>query len=319
MNRFERFFRLPVLLLISFFMFAGISPLSSASLPDVYGVHGMDAFRLSGDKDWNWTAPGNLPDVEAEPDGSVLFAGGGGGAFLLKQTQGAWREVWNWESLGFKPGELVSVAAAQRDPYGRAELILAAEPAKSRIFLAEARSHQVKIRWEYRTALPPRHVEVCMDNGHFLVLSGDGDHGGAWKLEEVDFRQDKPVWILNPPASLTRPSAAVRTPSGWTVVSDIGTGRVTAFNRSSAVVWERALGEGALSDCPLAIEKGKGRSCVLAAAVGMDGKTVLYRLDAAKGTVLGRWDSHLKNGVPSPLPVLDALSPLPSTRARRRP
>ena len=291
---------------------------ASPALPDIYGVHGMDAFRLSVDKGWNWTAPANLLDVEVEPDGSVLFAGGAAGAFLLKESQGAWREAWNWETLGLKPGDLVSLTAAERDPYGRANLILAAEPAKSRIFLAEARSHQVKIRWEYRTALPPRQVEVCPDNGRFLVLSGDGKTGGAWKLEEVDFRLEKPAWFLKPPSSLTSPAAAVRTTSGWTVVSDVGTGHVMAFNRSSAVMWERALVEGALSACPLALEKNRGRTCILAAATGMDGKTVLYRLDAAQGTILGRWDSRLKDGVACPLPVLDALSPLPMTRAWRR-
>lgn len=272
----------------------------------------MDASRSSADKSWTWSSTADLSSVEAEQNGTLLFAGGPFGVFLLKEEMGVWQEAWTWETLGFKPGDITSAVAAERDPYGRVNLVLAAEPAKSRIFLAEARSHQVKIRWEFSCALPPRLARICPDTGNFLVLSGFVSKDGPWGLEEVDFRQEKVVWSLPPSSGLVRPADAIRLQSGWTVVSDLATGFVSAYDASGRKKWERALAStvhGPLAACPLALEKTKTGVSVLAEPSGATGKALLYRLNALTGEIAGRWATASKNGAQVPVLPADSISP----------
>lgn len=286
------------------------------AFPDFYSVKGMDALRLSAEKIWAWNSTGTLYGVEAEPDGTLLFAGGPFGVFMLKDEMGVWQEAWNWETLGFRQGDIASVVAAERDPYGRVGLVLAAEPGKSRIFLAEARSHQVKIRWEFPCALPPRRARICRDTGNFLVLSGNAAQPGPWRLEEVDFREEKIVWSLASSSGVKQPFDAVRLASGWTVVSDLSTGRVSAFDAASHKKWERTVANttyGFLAACPLAFEKNKSGSFILAEPSIPGGKAQLFRLNAVTGETVGHWATAPVNGMETPIPASDALSTVVGT------
>jgi hypothetical protein len=309
-----------VVLALAYFL--GPSRVGGApAFPDFYSVKGMKALRISAEKVWAWKSAGTLYGVEAEPDGTLLFAGGPFGVFMLKDEMGVWQEAWNWETLGFRQGDIASAVAAERDPYGRVGLILAAEPGKSRIFLAEARSHQVKIRWEFPCALPPRRARICPDSGNFLVLSGNAAQPGPWRLEEVDFREEKIVWSLASSSGVRQPFDAVRLASGWTVVSDLSTGRVSAFDAASHKKWERTVANttyGSLAACPLAFEKNKTGSFILAKPSIPGGKAQLFRLDAATGETVAHWATAPMNGMEAPIPASDALSTVVGT-ARKIP
>ena len=291
------------------------------AFPDFFSVKGTGALRLSADKGWAWNSTGTLYGVEAEPDGTLLFAGGPFGVFMLKDEMGVWKEAWNWETLGFRQGDIASAVAAERDPYGRVGLVLAVEPGKSRIFLAEARSHQVKIRWEFPCALPPRRASICRDTGNFLVLSGDAAQPGPWRLEEVDFQGEKIVWSLAPSSGVRQPFDAIRLSSGWTVVSDLSTGRVSAFDAASHPKWERIVANttyGSLAACPLAFEKDKSGSFILAEPSIPGGKAQMFRLNAVTGETVGHWAAAPMNGMESPIPALEALSAATGT-AKKNP
>jgi len=293
----------------------------ATAYPGFYSVRGMDVSCWSADKGWTWASTADLFSVEAEPNGTLLFAGGPFGVFLLKEELGVWQEAWTWETLGFKPGDITSAVAAERDPYGRVNLVLAAEPGKSRIFLAEARSHQVKIRWEHICTLPPHLARVCPDTGNFLVLSGPRTQAGAWSLEEVDFRQDKTVWSLPASCGVVEPYDALRLRSGWTVVSDLSTGSVSAFDAAGRKKWGRALVStvhGPLAACPLAMEKTKSGTSLLVVPSGASCKALLYRLDAATGEVIGRWAAAPLGETKIPVSPADAISSAPSVTGRGR-
>jgi hypothetical protein len=246
----------------------------------------------------------------------LLFAGGPFGVFMLKEELGLWREAWNWETLGFKQGDIASAVAAERDPYGRVGLVLAAEPSRSRIFLAEARAHQVKIRWEFSCALPPRRARVCPDTGNFLVLSGNASPAGPWRLEEVDFRQEKIVWNLASSSGVVQPFDAIRLASGWTVVSDLSTGCVSAFDTASHKKWERVMAKttfGSLAACPLAFGKSKTGGVIYAEPSIPGGKAQLFCLNALTGETLGRWAAVPVKGAMAPIPASDALATVPGS------
>lgn len=288
----------------------------SGPYPDFYAVKGKDALRWTSPQDWNYASSDPLLGVEAEPDGSLLFAGGPHGAFLLKLKDKAWSVKWDWKSLGFRPGDLTSVTAAEKDPYGRVTLVLAAEGARKRVFLAEARSRQVKARWEYRLSLTPRRVRLCPDNGNFLVLSTEGN---AWRLEEIDFRAGKTVWGFGAARGGLMPYDALRLKSGLTVLSDLHGGKVAAFNRQGKVVWVHAAAPvtaGPLTACPLAVEKVGERSVVLALPCAADGGAQVVRIDAATGEELGRWQWVERSGAKVPVLPADAISTPPHWFAR---
>jgi hypothetical protein len=252
--------------------------------------------------------------VEAEPDGSLLLAGGTAGVFLLKETKGTWRETWNWETLGFQSGDMAAAVAAERDPYGRVDLVLAAEPGKKRIFLAEARSHEVKIRWEFPLALPPRRVRLCPDTGNFLVLSSDSPQSKVWRLEEVDFRKDKSVWGFGSASGSLHLADAIRLKNGWTVVSDLASARVAAFDRKGKKVWVQTLIPslvGPLEKFPLAVERTKTGAFLLAAPSESNGSTYVFRLKPSTGEIVGQWSAAPGQGVASPWPAMDSISGYP--------
>jgi hypothetical protein len=290
----------------------------SPAFPDYYSTSGPEVARLS--RGWSWSAAGALRSVEVQGDGTLLIAGGPSGAFLLHEVKGAWLEKWDWESLGLKAGDISCAVAAEQDPYGRVNLVLAAEPGKKRIFLAEARSHQVKIRWEYPLKLPPRRVRLCPDSAHFLVLSADGTTRDAWRLEEVDFQTEKTVWGFSSATGPLRPDDMIRLKNGWTILSDLLSGRVAAFDKEGKKVWVQTVAKGwtePLASFPLAFEKGRSQGTVLALAVAADGKTVLARLNAKTGERLGSWTSASQSGVEFPIPSADSISAVSTWKTGR--
>jgi hypothetical protein len=292
--------------------------LFAAPLPDAYSVHGFEAKRLADPKGWAWMAPAELRSVEVQPDGRLLFAGGPFGVMALKEVKGLYQVEWDWESLGLQAGDIAYAVAAERDPYGRPNLILAAQPDKKRVFLAEARSRQVKIRWQYALSLPPRVVRLCPDTGVFLVLSSAEVGGAPWRLEEVDFRQDKTVWGFGDGQGSLRPLDALRLKNGWTLLSDAASGRLAAFDRGGKMVWVQTLATAPalpLRQCPIALERRGTRGSVLVAPTGADGKTQWVRVATETGKVLERWTSVPQGGVEIPIPSTDALSVVIRARA----
>lgn len=304
--------------------FGLVAPAMAAeAFPEAFSLHGYEVKCLWDAKGWTWMAPDRLFSVEAQTDGRILLAGGPFGVFLLKEEKGSWRQEWDWEFLGLKNGDVVCAVAAERNPYGRVNLVLAAEPGKKRIFLAEARSHEVKIRWQHTFLLPPRVVRLCPDTGNFLVLSYEEGTSGAsiaqtWRLEEMDFRLDKTVWGFGGGAGTLRPADVLRLKNGWTILSDLASGRLAAFDRKGKKIWVQGLvapESAPLKRFPLALERKGAKGTVLAALTGVDGTTQWVRVATATGKVLGRWTSAPQGGVEAPIPATDDLSVVMRVRA----
>jgi hypothetical protein len=291
-----------------------------------YGATGEALHRVGGDGELQWEQPlpGAASSLESEPDGSILVSGVSQGVGLLAFSKGDWKEIWNWQALGFGPGDIASAVAADKDPNGRVSLVLAAQPGKNRIFLAEARSHQVKVRWEFRTDLPPRRAGVCPDTKNFWVLSAEPAEGGAWRLDEVDFKNEKVVWSLDITAATMRPYDVLWTPEGKILISDPSTASVAAFDRKQTRLWQSApLGAAPVSFLPMSLTgRQAGAGILVGYSGGPEGSPHrVVSLDRETGDETGSLETLLLKGQASGLPVYTALAsvPVPGGKSKRRP
>jgi hypothetical protein len=186
---------------------------------------------VSGQGKGEWTFPldGPVFDAQSEPSGDWLVAGGKGKVFFLHHTLGKkpWISAWDWTTLDTDPP--VSAVAVDWDLNGRPTLVLAADPVKKRIFLADAKGEAPKIRWEFALPAPPRGARVCPDSGNFLVTMDT-------LIQEVDFQQAKVIWTL--PVELARDAA--RSPDSDTYVVD-DRGRVSAYDVDQHLLWQTFL------------------------------------------------------------------------------
>lgn len=182
-----------------------------------------------GRMEWTFPVQGAVLDAQSQPSGDWLVTGGEGKVFLLHHTMGKrpWVSDWDWKALDVAPP--VSAVAVDWDLDGRPTLVLAADAVKNRIFLAEAKGGQPKIRWEFPVGQPPRSVRVCPDSGNFLVTLGS-------QVDEVDFRQGKIIWTLKAPQAVD----AARSPDSDTYVID-ALGRVSAYDPDQTLLWRTDL------------------------------------------------------------------------------
>jgi hypothetical protein len=183
----------------------------------------------SGKGGWTYAADGPVLDAQSQPSGDWLITGGRGKVFLLHHTMGKkpWVSSWDWSNLAVDPP--VSAVAVDWDLNGNPTLVLAADAVKKRIFLADAKSEQAKIRWEFPLPEAPRSVRVCPDSGNFLVTLPS-------QVEEVDFKQAKVIWDLALPGA----SDAARSPDSNSYVID-GQGQVFAYDVDQTLLWKTAL------------------------------------------------------------------------------
>ncbi len=299
-------------------------PTPTGPVARFYGVAPAQLLRVGteGLLEWEHPLPGGASSLEYEPDGSLLASGGPEGVCLLAFSKGDWREIWNWKALGFGPGEITSAVAADRDPNGRVSLVLAAQPGQNRIFLAEARSHQVKVRWEYHTDLPPRRAGVCPDTKNFWVLSSEAIEGGAWRLDEVDFKAEKVVWSLDITAATMRPYEVLWTREGKILLSDPSTASVAAFDRKQTRLWQSSpLGAAPVSHLPMSLAgRQAGAGILVAYGGGPEGsphRVVL--LDRETGDETGSLEFIARSGETTSLPDFTALAAIPAKVAVKSP
>jgi YbbR domain-containing protein len=95
---------------------------------------------------------------------------------LVRRVWKSFQVVWDWGNL--EVGTVESAVAADWDEGGQLSLVLAADSQNNRLLLADARSHQVKIRWEYKLPSAPRTIHLCPDTGNFLVILKEFRGGG---------------------------------------------------------------------------------------------------------------------------------------------
>ncbi|MGH7740264.1 MAG: YncE family protein [bacterium] len=182
-----------------------------------------------GRVEWTFPVKGAVLDAQSQPSGDWLVTGGDEKVFLLHHTMGKrpWVSAWDWKALDIAPP--VSAVAVDWDLDGKPTLVLAADAVKNRIFLAEAKGGQPKIRWTFPLGQAPRSVRVCPDSGNFLVTLDS-------QVEEVDFRQEKVIWTVKVPQA----TDAARSPDSNTYVID-AQGRVSAYDPDQNLIWRTDL------------------------------------------------------------------------------
>ena len=269
---------------------------------------------------WSTPVAGGVYSVETASDGSLLVAGGEGGVFLLARKNGDLKVLWDWKSLGFQAGDISSAASADKDPNGRVSLVVAAEPAKKRIFLAEAGSRQFKVRWEYATLLPPRQVGLCPDLKHFWVLCSEGPADGAWSLEEIDYKAGKADWSMETYLSGLSPAAFARNTLGWNLLSVPSASSVAAFLKSdNSRIWQSPpLGTAAARYLPVAwkTEKVDNGLFVSYSPENPEGATRVTYLSGTDGEEVAHLDFWTDQGTPVPLPAFRCIAPGPDSKKK---
>jgi hypothetical protein len=238
--------------------------------------------------DWSYVLDGPLKDVQPQPDGTFLVAGGTKQVSLFRRVWKTNQVIWDWGQVD--TGVIESAAVADWDADGHPTLIVAADSKNPRLFLAEARSHGVKIRWEYKLPSAPRTVHLCPDNGNFLVVLKDST------VKEIYFQEDKEVWSLGKADGFQNIRDAVRGPWAHTYVADAGKGSVTCLDPRHKKLWETHLpfAPGAFEDMSLSLFRKNGKRMLLA-AVHFSNGNVLYLLNPETGKVV-EWHDRLEKG-----------------------
>jgi hypothetical protein len=243
--------------------------------------------------DWSYELDGPLRDVQPQPDGSFLVVGGTQQVSLVRRVWKSFQVVWDWKKL--ETGLVESAAAADWDAEGHPALVLAADSKTPRIFLAEAKSDRVKIRWEYKLPSPPRTVHLCPDSGNFLVILKNSE------VKEIDYQNDKEVWALGKNDGFKNIRDVVRDPWARTYVADAVKGSITCLDPRKKLVWETHLpfAPGAFQDIALSLFRKDNKRLILASVhfVGADTKAgnVVYLLNTETGKVLN-WNDRLEKG-----------------------
>ncbi len=169
---------------------------------------------------WDYDFDGPLRDLESLP-GYYLVTGGSQQVSLLKKEWKGCSPLWDWSD--FSGISVESAVVADWDERDKPSLILAADSTAPRLFLADAKSKDPKVRWEYKLTAAPIRVHLCADTGNFLVVLKDST------VEEVFFQQDKVVWQLGKADGLANVRDAVRDPWANTYVADAATGDILCF------------------------------------------------------------------------------------------
>ena len=215
------------------FFFVGFSTAAQTLFPDRLLCEAnpdrLELVASSGKGGWTYAEGGTYLDAQSQPSGDWLITGGLGKVFLLHHTMGRkpWVSSWDWAKLPVDPP--VSAVAVDWDLNGKPTLVLAADAVKKRIFLADAKGEQPKIRWEFPLPEAPRSARVCPDSGNFLVTMES-------QVEEVDFKQAKVIWNLALPGA----ADAARSPDSNTYVID-AQGDVFAYDVDQTLLWKTAL------------------------------------------------------------------------------
>jgi hypothetical protein len=257
-------------------------------------TYNMLIHSTHGKIDWKYELDGPLLDVQPQPSQDrYLVTGGSQQVFLLRKVRKGCLVLWNWGKL--QDISVVCAVTAEWGMDGDPSLILAGDARNQRLFLAEARSHGVKIRWQYKLPAPPNAVHICPDNGNFLTTLKNAT------VKEIFFQQDKVVWELGKEQGLKNPCDAVRDPRGRTYVADAAEGNVLCFDSSKKTVWTTHLpfAPGSFENISLALYKKKGKRLVMASVhyTGAERKAqnVIYLLSLETGKVMS-WSDKLERG-----------------------
>ncbi len=275
---------------------------NSKDLPSVMvfcGLKHNKIFHLAhGKVDWDYSLDGPVKDIQPQPLFERYLVTGGTQqvAYVRKVWKGC-RVLWDW---GKFPGIAIeSAVVANWDENDNPTLVLAADSLNQRIFLADAKTQDPKIRWEYKLTAPPRRVHLCTDSGNFLVTLKDST------VEEVFYEEDKVVFTLGKDDGLKDARDAVRDPWANTYVADAATGDVFRFGPQKQLNWKTHLpfAPGKFEEMSLALFRKGGKRLVLAAVHftggGPEARNVVYTLNSETGKVLAWNDHDEKGGYPS--------------------
>jgi hypothetical protein len=240
--------------------------------------------------DWAYQLDGPLRDVQPQPDDTFLVTGGSAQVSLVRRVWKSFQVVWDWKKLD--SGLVESAVAADWDDAGHPSLILAADSKAPRIFLAEAKSNGVKIRWEYKLPSVPRTVHLCPDSGNFLVIFKNST------VQEIDYQNNDSVWSLGPNDGFKNIRDVTRDPWARTYVADAAKDSITCLDPHKKLVWETRLSfaPGAFEDMALTLFRKNNQRLLLASVhfTGAGGNGV-YLLDTETGKILN-WNNRLEKG-----------------------
>lgn len=253
---------------------------------------------VKGKIDWEYDLDGPLLDVQPQPmTDHYLVTGGTHQVSLIRKVWKGCRVLWDWEKL--EGISIQSAVAADWDANGMPTLILAGDASGPRLFLADAKSQNVKIRWEYKLPAEPLRVHICPDTGNFLVVLKDSS------VQEIFFQEDKVAWSMGKEAGAKDIRDAVRDPWAKTYIADAAEGSVLCLDPSRNLAWKTHLpfAPGSFQDMTLSLFKKNGKRMVMASVhfsgTGKVAQDVIYLLSAETGNVLAWSDRLEKGGYPS--------------------
>jgi hypothetical protein len=257
-------------------------------------------------------------DVEPQSDGSYLVTGPSNNVALIRKTgkkSGRFTVVWSWVELNLPC--VVNAVAAGKEWSGEPSLVLVSDCSLNRIFLAEAKTKDPKIRWEFKLPAQPRRVSLCRDSGNFLVsLKVDPRSQGLGEppqVAEIDYREGRVAWSLDSKDGLTRTQDAVRDKKGRTMVTAGRKSELFCFDRGKNLLWKTALTSTSEAHHTLSLLVCRGKECLLVCA--RPDKTFhtagekpprpkkpsgLYLVDPENGKVLA-FKRSLDGGRPAPI------------------
>jgi hypothetical protein len=295
-----------IFLFLSFLLFLGFPPSLMAQtkapavksfIPDLVlcGKKHNSLFHVrKGKMDWDDPFDGPLKDVQPQPQaGTYLVTGGSQQVSLIRKIWKGCKTIWDWSDLEGIAVE--SAVVADWDEKDNPTLILAADSLNQRLFLADAKSKDPQIRWDFKLPAPPRRVHLCTNSGNFLVTLKDST------VEEVFFQEDKVVWTLGAADGLKDARDAVRDPWANTYVADAAQGDILSFGPKKQLNWKTHLpfAPGRFEEMSLALFRKSGKRLLLAAVhfsgEGPTAQNVVYVLSTETGNVLA-WNDHDEKG-----------------------
>ncbi|HUO58732.1 MAG TPA: hypothetical protein VMV05_11210 [bacterium] len=266
----------------------------------------LSRINSKGKADWDYEADGPLVDVQPQPSGQYLVTGGPQKVFLLQRVWRGFQVPWGWEKL--EGVSIRCVVGSNWDDTGNPTLVLAADAKNSRVFLADAKSRDPKIRWEFKLPSPPLVVRVCPDSNNFLVLLENST------VEEIQYQEDKVVWSMGKEDGLVDVRDAIRGPWGHTFVAEGKEGLILCFDPGKKLVWKTHLPfapSPAFQEITLTTYKKKKKRTLMAAVHWGEGpaRNVLYLLNAETGKVMGWSDKPQKGSYPDFRKAVPDLAP----------
>jgi len=230
------------------------------------GEDGLVRLSLKGDKAVTLFSGGDIHDVQPQRDGSYLVIGGTNGVTSLKRDPSTQEMsiVWSWEEMNLPC--LTNAVAADWEWNGRPSLILATDCTLNRLVLAEARTREPKIRWEFKLPAPPRRAILCADTGNFLVtldsrLTGLGEPP---QVAEVHYKENRVGWSLDSRDGIVLAQDAVREKNGHTLVVAGKRAELYCFSMDKILIWKKPLGLTQDASHTLSLVKSGGRTLLLA-------------------------------------------------------